>query len=303
MQMPGRSFTSGDGYRYGFNGMERDDEVKGSGNSYDFGARMLDPRLGRWFKTDPYEEKYPSLSPYTAFGNNPIYYIDPSGETLRVAGSGDNFIQAKLDMYGLLPPGEAGEKYEALLTFGNDGTVQFNITKAQAEASGDVGVEYLHKITSSPSNYQYSADDKASYKFKGSSKQEFTEPNGTDPILNVSQNDKYLGGMKGSSNRRPFEAGIDAKINIPNIDRLNIKNRRAVVLHEIIEAVESQDKGKPYFSFSSEIFNLPLNMAGDCFKYPCLGSHDTAIDAVINGTESSTPIDRDDPRFTESPGK
>jgi hypothetical protein len=28
------------GYRYGFNGMEKDDEVNGSGNSYDFGERL-----------------------------------------------------------------------------------------------------------------------------------------------------------------------------------------------------------------------------------------------------------------------
>ncbi len=31
-------------YRYGFNGMEKDDEISGSGNSYDFGARTYDPR-------------------------------------------------------------------------------------------------------------------------------------------------------------------------------------------------------------------------------------------------------------------
>jgi len=32
------------GYRYGFNGHEKDDEIKGSGNSLNFGARILDPR-------------------------------------------------------------------------------------------------------------------------------------------------------------------------------------------------------------------------------------------------------------------
>ncbi|WMJ74875.1 hypothetical protein RCC89_17155 [Cytophagaceae bacterium ABcell3] len=31
MMMPGRNYSSQD-YRYGFNGMEKDDEVKGSGN-------------------------------------------------------------------------------------------------------------------------------------------------------------------------------------------------------------------------------------------------------------------------------
>jgi len=40
---PGRSYTS-DSYRYGFNGMEKDDEVKGTGNSLDFGARIYDLR-------------------------------------------------------------------------------------------------------------------------------------------------------------------------------------------------------------------------------------------------------------------
>jgi hypothetical protein len=38
-----REFTS-EKYRYGFNGQEKDDEVKGSGNSYNYTYRMHDPR-------------------------------------------------------------------------------------------------------------------------------------------------------------------------------------------------------------------------------------------------------------------
>jgi hypothetical protein len=41
--------------------------------------------MGRWLAIDPQEEKYPSLSPYSAFGNAPLYYTDPGGETLKVA--------------------------------------------------------------------------------------------------------------------------------------------------------------------------------------------------------------------------
>ncbi|MBU2019491.1 MAG: hypothetical protein KJ941_07590, partial [Bacteroidetes bacterium] len=66
-------------YRHGFNGMEKDDEIKGKGNSYDFGARMLDPRVGRWFKTDPLNYKQPDQSPYKAMLNCPILYSDPDG--------------------------------------------------------------------------------------------------------------------------------------------------------------------------------------------------------------------------------
>jgi len=71
-------------YRYGFNGMERDDEVKGSGNSLDFGARIFDPRLGRWLSTDPLEEKFPNLSPYNSFGNDPLLFIDTDGKIINL---------------------------------------------------------------------------------------------------------------------------------------------------------------------------------------------------------------------------
>ncbi|MBA3899876.1 MAG: hypothetical protein H0X62_06640 [Bacteroidetes bacterium] len=78
-EMPGRTFNSTD-YRYGMNGMEKDDEIKGSGNSYDFGARIYDPRIGKWLSVDPLQTKYPSLSPYHSFGNSPIVVVDKDGK-------------------------------------------------------------------------------------------------------------------------------------------------------------------------------------------------------------------------------
>jgi RHS repeat-associated protein len=66
-------------YAYGFNGMEKDDEVKGSGNSYDFGARMYDSRLGRWLSIDKAFSSYPNYSTYSFALDNPINFIDPTG--------------------------------------------------------------------------------------------------------------------------------------------------------------------------------------------------------------------------------
>jgi RHS repeat-associated protein len=60
--------------------MEKDDEVKGSGNSYDFGARIQDPRLGIFLSTDPRFRDLPSWSPYSYAVGNPILFIDPDGE-------------------------------------------------------------------------------------------------------------------------------------------------------------------------------------------------------------------------------
>ncbi len=86
MLMPGRhDELSGRTYAYGFNGMERDEEVKGAGNSYDFGARMQDPRLGRWLSVDPLQAKYPDLSSYSYVANNPLIYIDPDGREIKLA--------------------------------------------------------------------------------------------------------------------------------------------------------------------------------------------------------------------------
>jgi RHS repeat-associated protein len=73
-----------DDYRFGFNGMEKDNEVKGTGNSLDFGARIYDSMLGRWLSLDPLQEKYPMLSPYNFVGNNPIANIDPDGRVIIV---------------------------------------------------------------------------------------------------------------------------------------------------------------------------------------------------------------------------
>lgn len=52
MLQPGRSW-SGDSSRYGYNGKEKDNEVKGSGNEYDYGFRIYDPRIARFLSEDP----------------------------------------------------------------------------------------------------------------------------------------------------------------------------------------------------------------------------------------------------------
>ena len=78
MQMPGRVVNSGK-YRFGFNGKENDNEVKGIGNQQDYGMRIYDPRLGKFLSNDPLTKKYPELTPYQYASNRPIDGIDLDG--------------------------------------------------------------------------------------------------------------------------------------------------------------------------------------------------------------------------------
>src|SRR5690554_2840534 len=72
-------------YRYGFNSMERDNEIKGRGNSYDFGVRLYDSRLGRWLSRDAASRVYSNLSSYSFVANNPLIFVDPSGNIIEPA--------------------------------------------------------------------------------------------------------------------------------------------------------------------------------------------------------------------------
>mgnify|MGYP003583573395 CR=1 FL=1 len=71
MLVPNRHGSS-NSYRYGFQGQEKDDEIKGEGNSLNYTFRMHDPRVGRFFAVDPLTHKYPWYSPYQFSGNRLI---------------------------------------------------------------------------------------------------------------------------------------------------------------------------------------------------------------------------------------
>jgi len=88
--MDGRHGSSGSQYRYGFQGQEMDDEVKGKGNSVNYKYRMHDPRIGRFFAVDPLAPKYPHYTPYQFSGNKVIAWKELEG--LEETGGGQGSI-------------------------------------------------------------------------------------------------------------------------------------------------------------------------------------------------------------------
>ena len=77
---------------YLYNGKELQQETEW----YDYGARMYDPQLGRFFTQDRFAEKYLDFSPYQYAANNPILYIDVNGDSISVAEQYREQFQADL---------------------------------------------------------------------------------------------------------------------------------------------------------------------------------------------------------------
>ncbi len=92
MVAPGRSYTTGTQYRYGFNGKENDKDINGQGVDYDYGFRIYDARIGKFLSVDPLAKAYPWNSPYAFAENDVVRSIDLDGlEKYVVVNSHDKY--------------------------------------------------------------------------------------------------------------------------------------------------------------------------------------------------------------------
>lgn len=137
MLIPNRHGSS-DSYRYGFQGQEKDDEVKGEGNSINYTHRMHDPRVGRFLSVDPLEKEYPWNSPYAFAENRVIDGIDLEGaEYLK-------YDEAKVQLYygyAVLRLKGFDSSFKYYFEKGNNSelnfTIRFNRSVLNYEITGD----------------------------------------------------------------------------------------------------------------------------------------------------------------------
>jgi len=67
-------------YRYGYQGKYAEKDEETGWNHFE--AREYDPTIGKWITIDPARQ---FSSPYLAFANNPVKYIDPDGRIVPIA--------------------------------------------------------------------------------------------------------------------------------------------------------------------------------------------------------------------------
>ena len=78
-KMPGRTASSSNGYRFGYQGQFAEEDQETGLNQFE--ARLYDARLGRWLTPDPARSHWSS---YLAMGNNPLKFGDPDGRDIIV---------------------------------------------------------------------------------------------------------------------------------------------------------------------------------------------------------------------------
>ena len=126
------------GYRYGFQGQEKDDEVKGEGNSLNYKFRMHDPRIGRFFTPDPLEPIYSHNSPYAFSENRLIDGYELEGlEVTLLNGQTGPFSADHPDALGNQPSKKPTlYKFELTITLGTDAkTTEERRIQAQSKGS------------------------------------------------------------------------------------------------------------------------------------------------------------------------
>jgi len=89
MMMPGREYQAQPS-RFGFNGKENDNDVKGFGNQEDYGMRIYDPRIGKFLSEDPLASHYAYYTPYQFAGNKPIWAVDLDGTEEQKTNKGND---------------------------------------------------------------------------------------------------------------------------------------------------------------------------------------------------------------------
>ena len=219
-----------------FTGKERDTE---SGNDY-FGARYYGSSMGRFLSPDPViitPERLMNpqqLNLYAYVTNNPLRFIDPTGEILQCVGDDKSRSQCFADLQRI-----AGDAKDRLSMDAKTGVVSFD-TK-DLDMSKNEGAALVNNLVGSKNTYDFSV---------GPTIMTDKGPVRVDHIGLDMANLPAFGDQRQIGNPPAGVSDIlDLYLNNPNMTRVSNTNLQVapewtVAFHELAEAFEKIDGGK-----------------------------------------------------------
>ncbi len=228
MIMPGRHASS-ENYRYGFNGKEMDSEVGGTGNSYDYGFRIYNPRIAKFLSVDPLTKFYSMLTPYQFASNRPIDGIDLDGlEYFSVHTINDGkHIVVKL---------EDSKTTDGLIVNFEDGSTRNNFKYAKIQ-------EYMTKRTRIINGVQYIPAESSSNRFADKTSDGLAaNEQKIGLIFPVGPNDEILPKDYFDPNLQPIDESVIHPTLVPSTQMQGEDNLASKTLQKITNYVESYSK-------------------------------------------------------------
>lgn len=250
------------GCMHRFTGKERDIET---GLDY-FGARYYGSNMARFTSVDPVivtPERLrdpQQLNLYSYVRNNPLRYIDPTGETLRVSGDLNSAMGSLCE--------QIGQKAGCSQVTYDDKTKTITVDFGGIDLSKNEGAALLSQVIGSQNVYDLSMG--ASVQTAGGSRS-------VESPLNLDRNSDIRFG-KGKTAMDLPAAGIDGQVALNPAVQFRDSQGRLVplsnlVFHELAEAYAKVDGGKQYVDFST-IFDLKGTLL---IGPPQQGAHNEAV--------------------------
>ena len=197
-----------------------------------------------WLSVDPATKKYPSMSPYSAFGGSPILITDKKGDILTIGNEKSDLSLA--DMQSLVP-----KEYQGMIKVVNKNTIIFEgYDNLPENIKNYEGVSLLNNMITSQKVYKYTAGNTIKVRDSGTNQSGIVVYDPTGPKANVAdlaiQNYSITpkwAEEKGDESYKP-EEGVDGSVRIPQGD-FSVENqftnttmkvdRPVLVFHELKE--------------------------------------------------------------------
>ena len=231
--------------------------------------------LSIWLSVDPLADKYPSTSPYTYCGNNPIVLKDPDGRTLEI---GDN-QQSTNDIKSIV----AKHHRERIVI--QNGIVSVNTDGLTKDAiENDAGLSLINRMVNADEHYYYEACDYALCLNSTGKRQiiELSNPN-LKGCINASVNgfDCF-----NRHSQLPME-GFDGQVIIAEHGSFrngNLDIRSSVVFHELGENYFKTTFGMNYQAAHDAAISMEDRSITRNFGFPGTVSDYTPPPSVYNRT-------------------